>query len=384
MCADCQRIRWLIPAQFGFGELRHDEAKQENQVQFLKGVFSTSGEWLWAVSQLSDLLGPQLILPSVLRNVIPVPPSSLLVSGEVTIDRGSDKTLSLFDIHNVAPSFLFSPSPSNPMGRFMRPRTDFPQSSVRNKGHSKVMPYNSAHHCVVEVENFLFVLGGEDQWNPNGKHSTNFVSRYDPRFNSWIQLPPMQERRASFYACRLDKNLYVIGGRNETGYLSSVECYNLETNEWRGVHNGEYVPWLYCYDPVMDVWARKQDMNTKRAIHTLAVMNDRLYAIGGNHLKGFSHLDVMLVECYDPKGDQWNILQTPILEGRSGPGCAVLDDSIYLVGGYSWSMGAYKSSTICYSPEKGTWTELEGDVAEPLAGPACSTVILPACVPYNK
>lgn len=53
-----------------------------------------------------------------------------------------------------------------------------------------------------------------------------------------------------------------------------------------GVHNGEYVPWLYCYDPVMDVWARKQDMNTKRAIHTLAVMNDRLYAIGGNHLKG--------------------------------------------------------------------------------------------------
>ncbi len=54
--------------------------------------------------------------------------------------------------------------------------------------------------------------------------------------------------------------------------------------------------------------------------------------------KGFSHLDVMLVECYDPKADQWNILQTPILEGRSGPGCAVLDDSIFLVGGYSWSM----------------------------------------------
>lgn len=32
------------------------------------------------------------------------------------------------------------------------------------------MPYNSAHHCVVEVENFLFVLGGEDQWNPNGMY----------------------------------------------------------------------------------------------------------------------------------------------------------------------------------------------------------------------
>lgn len=54
----------------------------------------------------------------------------------------------------------------------------------------------------------------------------------------------------------------------------------------------------------------------------------------------------MLVECYDPKGDQWNILQTPILEGRSGPGCTVLDDSIFLVGGYSWSMVRYSRSGL--------------------------------------
>lgn len=38
-----------------------------------------------------------------------------------------------------------------------------------------VMPYNSAHHCVVEVENFLFVLGGEDQWNPNGNYWTTLI-----------------------------------------------------------------------------------------------------------------------------------------------------------------------------------------------------------------
>lgn len=29
--------------------------------------------------------------------------------------------------------------------------------------------------------------------------------------------------------------MYVVGGRNETGYLSSVEAYNLETNEWNYV-----------------------------------------------------------------------------------------------------------------------------------------------------
>ena len=60
-------------------------------MQFLKGVFSRAGEWLWAVSQLSDLLGPELIPSPVLRNAVPVPPSSLLVSVEVTIDRGRCK-----------------------------------------------------------------------------------------------------------------------------------------------------------------------------------------------------------------------------------------------------------------------------------------------------
>lgn len=43
-----------------------------------------------------------------------------------------------------------------------------------------VMPYNSAHHCVVEVENFLLLLGGEDQWNPNGTETphTHSVSPF--------------------------------------------------------------------------------------------------------------------------------------------------------------------------------------------------------------
>lgn len=52
-------------------------------MQFLR-VFSRAGAWLWAVSQLSDHLGPELISLSVFRHVIiPVLPFSLLVSFEV-------------------------------------------------------------------------------------------------------------------------------------------------------------------------------------------------------------------------------------------------------------------------------------------------------------
>lgn len=61
--------------------------EQKNQIQFLKGVFSRAGEWLWTVSQLSDLLGPELILLSVSRNAVPVLSSPLLVSVTVRIGR---------------------------------------------------------------------------------------------------------------------------------------------------------------------------------------------------------------------------------------------------------------------------------------------------------
>lgn len=52
-----------------------------------------------------------------------------------------------------------------------------------------IMKLSELHHLFILFV-FLFCF--------SGKHSTNFVSRYDPRFNSWIQLPPMQERFVSF------------------------------------------------------------------------------------------------------------------------------------------------------------------------------------------
>lgn len=49
----------------------------------------------------------------------------------------SAQTPSLLDVHSVAPSSLFCPDSSSPVGRFMSQAQSFPQSSVRNKGHSK-------------------------------------------------------------------------------------------------------------------------------------------------------------------------------------------------------------------------------------------------------
>lgn len=119
--------------------------------------------------------------------------------------------------------------------------------------------------------------------------------------------------------------------------------WNIPTNEkrqcdvfWTSINVSIY----FLYIGILSRWFKKKNrvpVEEKTRLHTrsCAFCSEMITVFPS---VGFSHLDVMLVECYDPKGDQWNVLQTPILEGRSGPGCAVLDDSIYLVGGYSWSM----------------------------------------------
>lgn len=110
-----------------------------------------------------------------------------------------------------------------------------------------------------------------------------------------------------------------------------------------------YSTWCTRFDPRCSFW-----LISSKLLQILTKCKSYDFRWHGCFLPpaGFSHLDVMLVECYDPKADQWNILQTPILEGRSGPGCAVLDDSIFLVGGYSWSMVQYMftdKTMLCWS-----------------------------------
>ena len=97
----------------------------------------------------------------------------------------------------------------------------------------------------------------------------------------------MPTRRFGPGIAALDNKIYVTGG-GDFGVMSSVDCYDPDTNTWSQMAN----------------------MNIARRGHSLVSLHGRLYAIGGWDVGS-----VNSVEVYDPHNNTWTLLQHN-LDGR--------------------------------------------------------------------
>ena len=89
----------------------------------------------------------------------------------------------------------------------------------------------------------------------------------------------MPTRRSWPGVAALDNKIYVTGGHGGGQTMSSVDCYDPDTNTWSQMAN----------------------MNIARDSHSLVSLHGRLYAIGG--------CGVDSVEVYDPDNNTWTLLQ---------------------------------------------------------------------------
>jgi len=113
------------------------------------------------------------------------------------------------------------------------------------------------------------------------------------------------------------------------------------------------------YDPAKNSWTTKAPMPTARHSFGIAVYQNKIYCIGGS-ING-PHLTVN--EVYDPATDIWET-KTPMPTARAGLCANTVDGIIYLMGGEpanttneaydpvtdSWSTRAQVSEGIVYSP----------------------------------
>ena len=114
------------------------------------------------------------------------------------------------------------------------------------------------------------------------------------------------------------------------------------------------------YDPGTDSWASRQSTSTLRRDMCSAVVNGKIYVMGGFHVFALLGLAFATAQEYDPATDTWGSLASmPI--GTSGAGCATANGLVYVVGGASsvsvGTAGATFLNTVqVYNPATDMWS----------------------------
>jgi N-acetylneuraminic acid mutarotase len=90
------------------------------------------------------------------------------------------------------------------------------------------------------------------------------------------------------------------------------------------------VPNVQEYDLATDTWTRKSDMPVGTSSMGAVVLDDRIFVIGG--WMPSNALPYTTVQVYDPQMDTWTMERdAPFL--RSCCGASVVNDRIYVIGG---------------------------------------------------
>jgi N-acetylneuraminic acid mutarotase len=125
----------------------------------------------------------------------------------------------------------------------------------------------------------------------------------------------------------------------------------LSNNHGNGDGLGSEIPSLqnalFMSPQAGDTWTRKADMPTKRAWFATAVVNGKIYAIGGG--KDFELPPA--VEEYNPEKDKW-VIKAFMLMGRMGLSASTVNGKIYAIGGQT---ATFLSLVDEYDPEVDAW-----------------------------
>jgi N-acetylneuraminic acid mutarotase len=110
-------------------------------------------------------------------------------------------------------------------------------------------------------------------------------------------------------------------------------------------------------------WSHKAPMPGVRSETAAAVVDGRIYVIGGNTSeardgKSAERYDAGLVEVYDPNADTWRPL-APMPEGSGHNATAVLDGTIYVAGGFKARLHSKPVTNFyAYHPTTDSWETL--------------------------
>ncbi|KAL7979489.1 hypothetical protein Chor_004647 [Crotalus horridus] len=167
-----------------------------------------------------------------------------------------------------------------------------------------------------------------------------------PERRSMMQSPRTKPRKSTV------GSLYAVGGMDATKGTTTIEKYDLRTNSWIqiGTMSGRRLQFgVAVIDNKLYIVGGRDGLRTSNTVEWVAMLEGPMYAVGGHD--GWSYLNT--VERWDPQARQWNYvasMSTP----RSTVGVAALNSKLYAVGGRDGS--SCLKSMECFDPHTNKWS----------------------------
>lgn len=262
-------------------------------------------------------------------------------------------------------------------------------------------------HCGgAAAKGMLFAIGGGGL----GFESLRSAEMYDPVLDKWSEIAPMPTLRSGLVAVLFNDMIYVMGGgfKNTDGtfnFLTVVELLNPSNMTWKKGpplikrHDAPsaivYEESIYLYgghhpeatggpltDPAFsysekfnakkEIWEEIPPLPTPRFSLGAAIVEDKIWVMGGGAFKDNHFQNFDLIEIFDPKIGKWEVTTGQRLPWPSaGVSACTFKNKVYVFGGNDGNQISDRSAV--YDPSANRWNELE-PMPQPRA--AASAVVL--------
>jgi N-acetylneuraminic acid mutarotase len=164
----------------------------------------------------------------------------------------------------------------------------------------------------------------------------------------WTQKTDMSTERWAHSSIAMDGKIYVVGGQDSIKTKNGLIAFNT----------------MGVYDPILDSWEVKANLNTGRANFATCALNGKILAVGGS--RTFYYSPLKSIEEYDPVSDVWTH-KTDMPRPRIGPTASLVNDKIYIIGGGDGNYETIAENDAYYTLTK-TWSTI-ADIPTPRINP---------------
>ena len=243
----------------------------------------------------------------------------------------------------------------------------------------------SERHSYQNAFELLVAVGGV-----SSETTLNAVDKYKTPHRGWVPSDPLPRRKAHAGLVNVRNKLYSLGGLHAHRRLHHVDIFEPERGLWTqgpamplaksdfgAVYDGHKR--VYCIGglvgshdassvDILNVqttsWSEGPELRQPRSFLGAAVIDSTIYAVGGaNGSKRLATVERLDTTARQPCWEGVASLNVP----RSRPGVVEVNGLLFAVGGYSGT--EYLSSVECYCPAIDKWTLITG-MSSPRNSPA--------------